>query len=156
MTDSGEAGDPSLPARSVDPAAYALDALVVSGLPIDNYSKPPDRTVCPSTTLPILKLMRLGGIRIGFADEPAPVELAHKSADFLVPVIVFSKDVLVAGAAEVLANAVVELIGPRRIANTTVHAKIGRIRTKGTDVEWLEVHGDGAQVVDAIRAFRGD
>jgi hypothetical protein len=132
------------------PWPHDLDVLVLPG--IAGKSDRQLQTLYPSSSSDFIKLLREGGLRVDYAGRERGTEVAQKAIDVFVPVLVFTSTVAAGTISTLLASAIQEVVGKRRLKTTAVHLKLGRTtHSDGTIDEWIELDGPAEAVIAELR-----
>jgi hypothetical protein len=128
------------------------DAILVPGVP---SAAVPEReeAVYPSSAPDIRKLLLEGGVDAVWLDDRPRGYLDLKAAEDWLPILVFTQDALANGLGGVLTAAFLHYVDRARTARTKLHLKVGRIRRKDEEIEWLEADGDADGVLEALGKF---
>lgn len=129
-------------------------AIVVPGVPFVGGRDELPKTLYPSDTLDVLKIMRAEGAEIDYAErEGDHAALELRSIDFWVPIVIFTSEALANGLGGLFTEAVLELLGRARSKGVKLYAKVGREEREDRVVEWLEVTGPKDGVIEALKEF---
>jgi len=135
-----------------------LDVIILPGIPgmtTEMMGLEPSESAFPSTTTDIIKILREQALQVDFESPDAAHPLAaHKAADLWIPLAIFIETGAAHAAGDLMARAIVSLIGRRRAETSVLHVKLGRVRRGRDKIEWLEAHGKGSDVLKAMREFR--
>jgi len=108
----------------------------------------------PSSTTDVIKVLCEADLNIDYADRATHrAEVAQKAADWWLPVIVFLEPAAAHLAGALMAEAILSLLGRRRADHSLLHVKVGKIEKSGTRIEWFEAHGNGHDVLEALKTF---
>lgn len=134
-----------------------LDAVIVPGIPgMAVETLDVEGPAFPSTTTDVLKVLREQGLRVEYVDPSGPHPLiSHKAADWWVPIVVFIQTGAATTVGNLLSHAIITLLGPKRAESSVLHVKVGVVHAGQDRIEWFEGHGKGADVLKALRIFRG-
>lgn len=71
------------------------------------------------------------------------------------PIVVFIQTGAATTVGNLLSHAIITLLGPKRAESSVLHVKVGVVQAGRDRIEWFEGHGKGADVLKALRIFRG-
>lgn len=135
-----------------------LDAVIVPGIPgFEIEALDVEGPAFPSSTTDLMKVLREQGLHVEFEDPDSPHPLvSHKAADWWIPIMVFIIETGVASTAgNLLSHAIISLLGAKKAESSVLHVKVGVVQAGRDKIEWFEGHGKGADVLKALRIFRG-
>lgn len=107
----------------------------------------------PSITPDIAKVFRERSLEVEFEHDRASRQyLSLHSAEFWIPVVCVSLEVLRAVGEGLLTNVIQDFIGFRKAESSTLHVTYRITRADGEEQEFSAV-GPGGEVLEAINAF---
>lgn len=131
-----------------------VDVLVLPGIVDTGIDQLDDgRWAYPGTAADLVKLLREEGLNVDWAhvkSERAPVE--HNAADVWLPILLFVREALASGAGEVMATAIMSLLGRNQAEISTLHVKFLE-KSKSGKTRRFEASGPGADVLKAMERF---
>jgi hypothetical protein len=122
------------------------DADVVIGPGVAGRNDP---SIYPSSTTDLMKRLRARNLKVEYL-EPAPHnELKLMADEFWLPLLMFGRDVLVSGTADVVLATIKEQIGSRW-PRAKLHAQIGTAQVGATKIKVVTLDGTGEDVLAAM------
>jgi len=130
------------------------DVLVLAGVPgTDAATSADELGRYPTMTSDAVKILREHDLNVEYAHpKDRRVHDIRKGAETWIPVLLFAQSVLASAAGQLLAEMILELVGGRdKLPRARLHVRCG-FETDG-ETRWFEAHGDGSDVLEALREF---
>jgi hypothetical protein len=108
-----------------------------------------DQSIYPSSATDLVKRLRAKNLSVQYLQPPPHNELKLMADEFWLPLLIFGRDVLVSGVAEVVLTTIKEQIGaiwPR----ARLHAQIATAEVGATKLKVVTLDGAGEDVLAAI------